>query len=263
MPIWATWVCWTAVPTAFLALVPAADPTWTSFLLLGLLAGLFSLDDTALAQTWFSQPLPVGLLTGAFCGDPLTGLAIGLPIQLILAGNLPVGQSFTGDPIGPLVAVVGAVVLSGNSLTPALSLESLTEIPFIGWMIVAVGVLSSAGHLLIQMERRAHSLWMLEGHRTLRDGRLHRIERIHARCLFTTFLRGFVVTVVLLPILIRLWIPLFELLPAVVSNALGMLPLLLPGLGIGNLIDRYGLRSSWLWVSSGAIASFVLTRYVL
>jgi len=127
---------------------------------------------------------------------------------------------------------------------------------------VAVGLLSSGGHLMVQMERRAHSLWMLEGHRTLRDGRLHRIERIHARCLFTTFLRGFATTAILVPVLLKVWIPLYDQLPDLVLAALGMLPLLLPGLGIGNLIDRYGVQSSWLWVVSGATVSFVLTRYV-
>ncbi len=262
MPFWATWAGMTLVPPAFLALLPAVEPTWTSFLLLGLMGGLLTLDETALAQTWFSQPLPVGVLTGVLCGEPLTGLAIGLPVQLILAGNLPVGQSFTGDPISALVAVVGAVVLAGHNLTPALGFASLSQIPFIGWMIVAVGLLSSGGHLMVQMERRAHSLWMLEGHRTLRDGRLNRIEQIHVRCLFTTFLRGFATTTLLVPLLLKTWIPLFEHLPGIVIAALGMLPLLLPGLGIGTLIDRYGLRASWLWVASGATVSFVLTRFV-
>ncbi len=249
---------------AFLmAWAPAADPTWTSILLLGLLAGLLSLDDTALAQTWFSQPLPVAVLTGAFCGDPLAGLAIGLPVQLILAGNLPVGQSFTGDHVTSLVAVVGAAVLSGRDLGLALGARTLGEIPFIGWMVLAVGLFSSAGHFLIQWERKAHSAWMLEGHRTLRDGRLTRIESIHARCLFTTFLRGFVTAIIVLLILRRLWIPAFDLFPVFVLGALGMLPLLLPGLGIGNLIDRYGLRSSWPWLVSGTAVSFLVTRFVL
>ena len=252
-----------AIPMAVLGLAPAADPSWTSILLLGALAGLLSLDDTALAQTWFSQPLPVAVLTGAFCGDPLVGLAIGLPVQLILAGNLPVGQTFTGDHVTALVAVIGSVVLSGRELGLALGAETLSEIPFIGWMVVAVGVLSSAGHFLIQIERRAHSAWMLEGHRTLRDGRLSRIESIHARCLFATFLRGFVTSVIMFLVMRRLWIPLFDHLPLLLLGALGMLPLLLPGLGIGNLIDRYGLRSSWPWLVSGTAISYVVTRFVL
>lgn len=245
------------------AVTIAGDPTWNSMILLGLLAGLLSLDDTALAQTWFSQPLPVAVLTGAFCGDAVTGLAIGLPVQLVLAGNLPVGQSFIGDPVTALVAGVGAVVMSGRGLSPALAEVGLAQLSFTGWMIVAIGIFSSAGHSMIQMERRAHSLWMLEGHRTLRDGRLGRMEGIHARCLFTTFLRGFVTTIILVLIFRRLWIPAFSHLPGFVVTALAMMPLLLPGLGLGSLIDRYGLRASWAWVSAGTLIAFVVTRYAL
>jgi mannose/fructose/N-acetylgalactosamine-specific phosphotransferase system component IIC len=231
-------------------------------MMLGLLAGLFSLDETALVQSWFSQPLSLSVLTGAFCGDPLTGLAIGLPVQLVLAGNLPVGQSFIGDPVTSLVAVVGSVILSGRSLPPVLRMDVLSEIPFVGWMILAVAIFSSAGHLMIQWERRLNSTWMLQGHRTLRDGQLSRIENIHARCLLTTFVRGAVTTVILLMVL-RGWIQLFDRLPYVLTMALGMLPLLLPGLGIGNLIDRYGLRQSWAWMGAGAVVAFAVTRYVI
>ncbi len=254
---------WAVLPAALLAAVPAGDPSWNSMLLLGLLAGLLSLDETALMQTWFSQPLAVGVLTGAVCGDPASGLAIGLPVQLILAGNLPVGQSFTGDSVSALVAAVGAVVLSGRGLVSVFGTPDLTEIALVGWMVVAVGLFSSAGHLMIQMERRAHFLWMLEGHRTLRDGRLRRMEAIHARCLFTTFLRGGATAIILLLVLRRLWLPAFAQLPAVIVAALAMLPLLLPGLGIGNLIERYGLRASWLWVAGGTVVSFAVTRFVL
>ena len=38
----------------------------------------------------------------------MTGLAVGLPLQLILVANLPVGQTFTGDPTSATVAAVAA-----------------------------------------------------------------------------------------------------------------------------------------------------------
>lgn len=246
------------MPWLALTLVP--DASISSLALLALLAGLLALDDVALAQTWFSQPLPAAILTGFFCGDPLTGLAIGLPLQLILVVNLPVGQSFTGDPAIAIVAAVGATVLSGQNLTSALTGISSPDFGFTGWMILAAGMLSALGHFVIQAERKAHVLWMLEGHKTLRDGDLDRMASLQGRCLAVTFIRGGLFAVVFLLFLLKLWIPLFELLPERIHNALGILPWLLPGLGLGTLLDRYGKSKAWVWGMSGVFIALVLTR---
>jgi mannose/fructose/N-acetylgalactosamine-specific phosphotransferase system component IIC len=246
------------MPWLALTLVP--DASVSSLALLALLAGLLALDDVSLAQTWFSQPLPAALLTGFFCGDPLTGLAIGLPLQLILVVNLPVGQSFTGDPAVAVVAAVGATVLSGQSLTSHLTGSSYADFGFAGWMILAAGLLSAAGHFVIQAERNAHVLWMLEGHKTLRDGNLNRMAGLQGRCLAITFIRGGIFAVMFLLFLLKIWIPLFELLPERLHHALAILPWLLPGLGLGTLIDRYGTRKGWIWVLGGISIALVLTR---
>ena len=66
-------------------------PAWWALPALAALAGILALDETAIAQTWFGQPLAAGVLTGFVVGDPVTGLAIALPLQIGLAGNLPVG----------------------------------------------------------------------------------------------------------------------------------------------------------------------------
>ncbi len=73
----------------FWAVALVTDSSLFSLAALGLLAACLAVDDVSWAQTWFSQPLVAALLTGFFCGNPLTGLAIGLPLQLVLAGNLP------------------------------------------------------------------------------------------------------------------------------------------------------------------------------
>ena len=47
------------------------------------------------------------------------------------------------------------------------------------------------------------------------------------------------------------WIPLFALLPQRVTMACGLLALLLPGLGVGTLVEQYGLRRSGPWLAGG------------
>lgn len=241
----------------------AGDAAWPSLLMLGILAGLLALDDTALAQTWFSQPLPAGVLAGWFCGEPAAGMAIGLLLQLIKAGDLPVGQSFIGDAAVPVVAGTGAVVLGGHRLGLPFLDASQHALAFTGWVVLGVGLLSALGHWIIQTERRAHVLWMMEGHLTLRDGALSRIERLHFRCLLTTFLRGFLFGTLFLLVLLRLWLPAFDYLTPRLREAAAMLPLLLPGLGIGTLIDRFAGRRNWIWMGVASVGAFALARWAL
>lgn len=247
----------------WLPLALVTGPDLPSLAALGLLVGILALDDTALAQTWFGQPLPAAILTGYFCGDPWTGLAVGLPLQLALAGNLPVGQSFTGDPTSATVAAVAGSLAGGHMLYPVLATDPVRAWQLLGWVILGAGLLSLLGHPVIQAERRANGLLMLQGHRSLRDGRLDRIDRLHLRCLMGVFLRGFVSGILFILFFLFAWNPLFDHLPVFLRMALGTLPLLLPGLGVGTMIDIYGLRSSWPWVASGFVGTFVVVRYVL
>jgi mannose/fructose/N-acetylgalactosamine-specific phosphotransferase system component IIC len=246
----------------WLPLALLSGPDVPSLVVVGLFAGLLALDDTALAQTWFGQPLPAAVLTGFLCGDPLTGLAVGLPLQLVLAGNLPVGQTFTGDPASATVAAVSGTLLSGLKLYPPLTDDPAGTWQLLGWVILGAGLLSMLGHLVIQTERRANGLLMLQGHRTLRDGKLSRIERLHMRCLVSTLGRGFSLGILFTVCMIWAWLPLFERLPSFIQEALGTLPLLLPGLGVGTMIDRYGLRASWPWVGGGLVGTFLVVSYV-
>jgi len=230
----------------------STDPVWSSVALLGLLAGLLALDDTAVAQTWLSSPLPAGIAAGWLAGDVGVGLALGLPLQLALAGNLPVGQSFTGDAAPAVVGVVGGAVMAGCRVTPDLGAGAGDALPVLGWLLLGAGLASLAGHPLVQAERRAHVLWMLEGHRTLRDGALDRIEHLHARCLLATLLRGTVFGVLFLLATLRLWLPLFAVLPEQLRTALGLVPFLVAALGLGAMAERYGMRN-WRWLAGGAL----------
>lgn len=238
-----------------------SDPNLPVLLILGLMAGILAVDDTALAQTWFGQPLPAAVLTGYLFGDPVTGLAVGLPLQLVLSGNLPVGQTFTGDPTSAAIAAVGGTLLADRPLSPVLLVDTGGTLPLLGWVILGAGILSILGHPLIQAERRTNGIWMLKGLHSLRDGRLGRIEGLHNRCLLTAFLRGLVSGILFTLFMYGLWVPLYVYLPKLLQTSLGTLPLLLPGLGVGTLIDRYGLKSSWHWVALGMVCTFFAARY--
>ncbi len=230
-----------------------------------LLSVLLSLDETSVAQTWLSQPLPAGLLAGAICGDPLTGIAIGLPMQLVALGNPPVGQTFTGERVSAVIAAVGGTILTGHALPLLRQVGAQAALPTagaLGWTLVAIALFSIAGNKVVQLERGTHFVWMLEGHRTLWDGRLDRFERLLRRCVLATSVRAAVLCVLWLIVMVGFWMPLYEGLPPRLVRALALLPLLAPPLAVAAAIDLYGLRASWKWIAGGLAAAALLARWL-
>lgn len=231
---------------------------------LSLLAGLLALDDTALGQTWLSQPLPAAALAGLLCGQPLLGLAVGLPLQLALVMNLPVGQTVTGDASAGAVAAVGGALLAGRVPAAIGGGHGVPagvaggDLALTGWLLLGAALWSLGGHPLIQAERRLHLVWMLQGRRTLRDGSLSRVEGIHGRCLVATLLRGVLYGGVGVLAMAGLWVPGFEALPAGLRGAMAWVPVLAAALGLGAVLERYGVARHWRWVGVGAIAGWVL-----
>ena len=77
-----------------------------AILILALMAGAVAVDTTAALQLMFSQPLVSATLAGLVVGEPATGLMVGLTLQLVWSGVLPVGGA--GFPDAGVAAVVGA-----------------------------------------------------------------------------------------------------------------------------------------------------------
>lgn len=79
--------------------------------LTALLGGVATLDATPVAQTLLSQPLVTSTLLGWLWGDWTTALAVGVVLQILAAGTLPIGARTpedyaTGGVVGAGVALV-------------------------------------------------------------------------------------------------------------------------------------------------------------
>jgi mannose/fructose/N-acetylgalactosamine-specific phosphotransferase system component IIC len=242
-----------------LAAVFAAEAgfPWLALGLTALLGAALALDETALVQTWFSQPLPAGILAGLVWGDPGLGLALGLPLQLLAVGNLPLGQIYAGDKVTPLLGLVGASTALGWDVAAPFA-GTGPAASRLGWLLVAAALGSMVGDGVLRWERRLHNGLMLGGLRSLRDGRYQHMERAHVRCLLTTALRGALSTVLWCLLALVIWLPLFEHLPGRLAAALGMLPWLTPALAIGALGELYGSRHGLRWIAGGAMATLAL-----
>lgn len=229
---------------------------WPQILALVALGAWLALDDTAYWQTWLSQPLPASILAGLVGGDVGTGLAVGLPVQVLAIGHLPIGQSAAGERTTPVVAVVGAACLCGFHL-PALPFGSAGPAAVQGWLLVAVAVIAALGYRLIRFERRLHMRWMVTGLRRVRGDRLDSIDVAQRRCLAATLIRGAVGTLFWLMVICWLWLPLLDSLPAWMGSWLAVLPLLAIPLGACALVDIYGTRTGMRWMLGGFAAAVV------
>lgn len=80
--------------------------------LLSLAGGVLSLDRTAAFQTMVSRPIVVGPLIGYLLGNAGAGLMVGVTLELLLIGDLPVGAYVPVHETGLTVLVTAITVMS-------------------------------------------------------------------------------------------------------------------------------------------------------
>ncbi len=78
--------------------------------LLSLAGGVLSLDRTAAFQTMVSRPIVVGPLIGYLLGNVGAGLMVGVTLELLLIGDLPVGAYVPVHETGLAVLVTAITV---------------------------------------------------------------------------------------------------------------------------------------------------------
>lgn len=243
---------------------PAAP--WTVWVGLPLLGAWLATDENSLIQTWLSQPLPAAILTGAVLGDPTAALLPGILMQLVVVGNLPVGASFRLDAASATVGVTGGALLAGwHAGGHPLATAAWTGVGgmSLGWLLVMTVLASLCGGWLVHGERRARLGWMLDGYRSVRDGDVARLERLHARCLLVTAARGAALTVVWMVLTASAWQLDPLRLPGPILAALGIAPLLVPALAVGSVSERFGPRRAWPLVGSGLAVGFLVAWLVV
>jgi PTS system mannose-specific IIC component len=122
------------------------------WLVVALLGAAGALDWTAGIHSLLSRPLTIGALAGLALGDPVTGVSVGIGLQLVWLVLVPGGNERIPDSPAATVAAAAVTVEAGGETT-VLGLAVLYG--------VAIG---AAGGWLIQLRRRL-------------NGRLHRRAR--------------------------------------------------------------------------------------
>ena len=142
------------------------------YLLAGLVAMLTGLDRVALVQVMISRPLVAAPLTGLVLGNPLLGLEVGMLLELLWLGRLPVGAAIPPDDTQ---VAVGATVL-------AFSMGQMLGLGGMPMVILAVLVaipLGKFGQIFDRLARNVNDRLAVAGLKALGSGNTNGLERRH------------------------------------------------------------------------------------
>lgn len=142
------------------------------YLLAGLVAMLTGLDRVALVQVMISRPLVAAPLTGLVLGNPLLGLEVGMLLELLWLGRLPVGAAIPPDDTQ---VAVGATVL-------AFSMGQMLNLGGMPMVILAVLVaipLGKFGQIFDRLARNVNDRLAVAGLKALGSGNTNGLERRH------------------------------------------------------------------------------------
>jgi len=142
------------------------------YLLAGLVAMLTGLDRVALGQVMISRPLVAAPLTGLVLGNPLLGLEVGMLLELLWLGRLPVGAAIPPDDTQ---VAVGATVL-------AFSMGQMLDLVGMPMVILAVLVaipLGKFGQIFDRLARNVNDRLAVAGLKSLGNGNTNGLERRH------------------------------------------------------------------------------------
>lgn len=142
------------------------------YLLAALIAVLVGLDRVALAQLMISRPLVAAPLVGWVLGNPLVGLEVGLLLELLWLGRLPVGAAIPPDDTQ--VAVAATVLALSMQSTPGLN-----GMPLVILCVLVAIPLGKFGQVFDRLARYFNDRLAINGQGYLLSGDFKRAAKMH------------------------------------------------------------------------------------
>ncbi len=88
----------------------------TRCITVSLAGGALSLDRTAAFQTMVSRPIVTAPIIGWILGNPLMGLAVGVILEVLFIGDLPVGSHIPVDETGLAVVITTIIATALDAI---------------------------------------------------------------------------------------------------------------------------------------------------
>ena len=142
------------------------------YLLAGLVAMLTGLDRVALVQVMISRPLVAAPLTGLVLGNPLLGLEVGMLLELLWLGRLPVGAAIPPDDTQVAVGATVLVFSMGQML-------NLVGMPMVILAVLVAIPLGKFGQIFDRLARNVNDRLAVTGLNALSTGHANGLERRH------------------------------------------------------------------------------------
>ena len=240
-----------------------------SSVIAGLVGGLLCLDRTAAFQVMASRPLVSAPVMGLLLGEPATGLAAGVLIELLYMADRPVGSYMPAHETGLAIVVtaVSAAFLKGSPSVVLFSGAPPSLMGIGGPLRVVVPVMLVSIPVAFfyrgadNFTRRINERLFLNARRALdEEGARSHLIRENLKGLFNFFWPTAVfifVTVFILSFAVRLLAPFIA-----VQNVSALYPAVIGALilGISMALNAVKVRGSLIVFSlSGILAAFIWT----
>ena len=146
----------------------------TDYLLAGVVSIGAGLDRTAVFQFMVSRPIVAAPLAGWLLGDPVAGLQVGILVELLWLGRLPIGAAIPPDDTQVAIGATALAVAMGRYL-------EIEGYAFTMLAVLTALPIGKIGQLFERLARQGNGRLLQQADAALAAGRLGEIERDHLR----------------------------------------------------------------------------------
>ena len=148
------------------------------------------LDRVALVQVMISRPLVAGSLTGWVLGNPLVGMEIGMLLELLWLGRIPVGAAIPPDDTQVAVGSTVLAITMGRFL-------GFDGMPLVLLSVLIASPLGKCGQIFDRLARHVNDRLSASACDALESGNIKVSERNHLLGLFSFALSSLATAIVI------------------------------------------------------------------